>query len=408
MTQATHTGGLSRTQLRCVLCGTTRAPDLGAACHACGGTLAAEVDGPVLPQGRASFYEYASALPVGDVRVSLGEGRTPLLPLDRMFPEGGVYVKAEWMNASGSFKDRGAAVAVSAAVALGAKGVVCASTGNNAASVSGYAARAGLPCIVALAKGTPPGKLVHSKANGAIVVEVDGTFSDAFKMAETIAAEHSDWVNLTSTYLSPYMTAAHATIMWELQADLGEVGSVVIPIGAGPMLDGIVAGAEVLMAQGRIDRMPVPVGVQGAGCAPIARAFDAGADTVEEWSDPVTGMPGSINDPLRGYAADGTRTLARIRGADGHAVAVTDEEIRSAMLDLGRLEGIAAEPAAIAALAAYRKLADKLPKPAVLILSGHILKDVPSQAAGAVDSIVVSPDLSTDEIIARALDAFKG
>ncbi|WP_425053485.1 pyridoxal-phosphate dependent enzyme [Psychromarinibacter sp. S121] len=408
MTQATSNGGLSRTQLRCVVCDASRAPDLGAACHICGGTLAAQVEAPVLPEGRAAFYDYAEALPVGDVRITLGEGGTPLIPLDRMFPDGGVYVKAEWMNASGSFKDRGAAVAVSAARALGAKGVVCASTGNNAASVSAYAARAGLPCIVALAKGTPPGKLVHSKANGAIVVEVDGTFSDAFRMAETIAAEHSDWVNLTSTYLSPYMTAAHATIMWELQAELGEVGSVMIPIGAGPMLDGIVAGAEVLLAQGRIARMPVPVGVQGAGCAPIARAFDEGADTVDEWSDAVTGMPGSINDPLRGYASDGTRTLKRIRGADGHAVAVTDDEIRSAMLDLGRLEGITAEPAAIAALAAYRKLEDKLPKPAVLILSGHILKDVPAQAAGELESIAVSPDLATDEIIARALDAFNG
>jgi len=155
-------------------------------------------------------------------------------------------------------------------------------------------------------------KLIQAKAHGAIVLEVAGNFSDAYREAERIRAQSSRWANLTSTYLNPYMTAAHATIFYELWSALGRVGTVLVPIGAGPMLDGIVQGALTLEREGLIDAVPVPVGVQGKGCAPIADAFAKGRDTVEAWTAPVTGIPGSINDPLRGYPDDGTRTL-RVR-----------------------------------------------------------------------------------------------
>lgn len=399
-------GGLARTKLVCFFCGDARAPDLETACHACGGSLVATVDGAAAhPSAAKRFWDFASVLPVGDARISLGEGGTPLLKLDRLFPDDEIYVKAEWMNATGSFKDRGSAVAVSAAKALGAVGVICASTGNNAASVSAYAACAGMPCVVALPKGTPANKIIQAKAHGAIVLEVEGTFSDAYAAANRIQAESPGWANLTSTYLNPYMTAAHATILYEVQAELGRVGSMVVPIGAGPMLDGIMQGAARLKHEGLIDRLPVPVGVQGAGCAPIADAFARGLDRVEEWAPPVTGMPGSINDPLRGYADDGTRTLRIIRNAGGHAVSVTDDEIRQAMIDLGQGEGMAAEPASVTPLAALRKLAD-LPRPVVLVISGHALKDSMAQAAAGEPSLDVEPGADPRSITAAAVERF--
>ena len=165
------------------------------------------------------------------------------------------------------------------------------------------------------------------------------------------------------------MTAAHATIFYELWSPLGRVGTVLVPIGAGPMLDGIVQGALTLEREGLIDAVPVPVASRKKGARRSRTPSPRGGTLVEAWTAPVTGIPGSINDPLRGYPDDGTRTLRVIRAADGQAVAVGDDEIRQAMLDLGRLEGIAAEPASATPLAALRRLPE-LPRPVVLVVSG--------------------------------------
>ncbi|HEX2885428.1 pyridoxal-phosphate dependent enzyme [Vineibacter terrae] len=400
-------GGLSGTRLVCFFCGAVRAPDLHPVCRACGGTMIARTSWPGrLPAGRR-FWEFADLLPVSRHRVSLGEGGTPLLKLDRLFPDDEVYAKAEWTNATGSFKDRGSAVAMSAAMSLGAKGIICASTGNNAASVSAFAARAGLPCIVALPKGTPANKIIQAKAHGAIVLEVAGDFSDAYSEAERIQRAVPGWANLTSTYINAYMTAAHATILYELHAEIGAVGTVIVPIGAGPMLDGIMQGARTLHEHGHLERLPRPVGVQASGCAPIAAAFARGQDVVAAWAAPVSGIAGSINDPLRGYPDDGTRTLRIMRSAGGHAVAVTDAQIERAMLDLGRCEGIAAEPAAATPLAALRDLADKdLPRPIVLVISGHALKDPAAQPGASGQSLDVEAGAAPAAIVSAALRQF--
>ncbi|HKU98516.1 MAG TPA: pyridoxal-phosphate dependent enzyme [Vineibacter sp.] len=400
-------GGLSGTRLVCFFCSEGRAPDLHPVCRVCGGTLVAETDWPGrLPEGWR-FWDFADLLPVSNRRVSLGEGGTPLLKLDRLFPGDEVYAKAEGTNPTGSFKDRGSAIAMSAATALGAEGIICASTGNNAASVSAFAARAGLPCIVALPKGTPANKVIQAKAHGAIVLEVAGDFSDAYQEAERIQAAVPGWANLTSTYLNPYMTAAHATILYELHAEIGTVGTVIVPIGAGPMLDGIMQGARTLHEHGYLERLPLPVGVQGAGCAPIAEAFGQGQDVVAAWGAPVSGMAGSINDPLRGYPGDGTRTLKIIRSANGQAVAVSDAQIRQAMRDLGRQEGIAAEPASATPLAALRGLADKdLPRPIVLVISGHALKDPIAQPGASEPSLDIEAGAEPAAIAAASRQRF--
>src|ERR1700733_2731911 len=376
--------------LECAFCRARRPLDLRATCLECQGTLSAKAPGRGLSprEGAKGLLRFADALPFGPSFVTLGEGDTPMLRLNRLFPDAEVYAKLEFVNPTGSFKDRGSALAVSAGVSLGAEGVVCASTGNNAASVSAYAARAGLPCILTMPAGAPAAKLVQAKAHGAWTVETRGDFSDAYALAMRLTESAPNWANLTSTYLSPYATAAHATILYELAETLGSIGAVVMPVGAGPMLDGVMAGAARLLEAGQLDRLPRPIGVQSEGCAPIARAFDAGVDTVDAWPEAVTGIASSINDALRGYPEDGARTLRVVREAGGSILAVSDNEIRSAMTALGMIEGIAAEPASAATLAALWKLDFKrIEGPIVLVLSGHALKDGAAQPAAAQPSI---------------------
>jgi threonine synthase len=200
------------------------------------------------------------------------------------------------------------------------------------------------------------------------------------------------------------MTAAHATIFYELLRQLGEQpGTIIMPIGAGPMLAGILQGADRLLRRGAIDRLPVLVGVQSASCAPIARAFWNGDETVREWDENEFGIAGSINDPLRGYPADGTRTLRDIRRTGGFAVAVSDADIRGAMSDLARVEGIAAEPAAAAPLAALRYLASRhdLPRPITLVISGHALKD-PGALPGSSPRLAAGNGMTPFDFVAAA------
>lgn len=356
--------------LECAWCGAQRAPDLDPWCGACGGSLR-------LATGPRAVGTPLDAVLAGIGPLSLGEGATPLLPLRRLYPGGTVLGKAEWMNPTGSFKDRGAAAAMGVASALGAPGVVVASTGNNAASVSAYAARAGLPCMVILPAATPRGKVVQALAHGATVVRHRGDFSDSYRLAESVRLE-AGWANLTSTYLNPYMTTAHGAIAREILAAMGgELGTVLVPIGAGPMLEGIAVELDRARGGGLIGRLPLVIGVQAAGCAPIARAFDLNAEQVDEWPHPPVGIANSINDPLRGYSSDGTRTLGILRRHGGVAIAVTDTEIEAAMVDLGTMEGMAVEPAAAATLAAFRTLDARrlIRRPAVIVLSGHALKD---------------------------------
>jgi threonine synthase len=397
---STITDTSANVRLACVWCGRERDLDLSGECAACGGTLEVRGGGvPILSSAPSSMWDYEAALPVPQ-RVSLGEGGTPLLALDRLFADDQVFAKAEFVNPTGSFKDRGSAVAVSAVLELGGQAVVCASTGNNAASVSAYAARGGVRCVVIVPESTPGAKVFQARLHGATIVEVAGTFSDAHRLAAGFGEVDARFANLTSTFVSPYMTAAHATILYELASQLGETpGTVVVPIGAGPMLVGIMSGMSKL-ADGEPEASTVfPVGVQGAGCAPIARAFAAGAATVESWDEPVTGSAGSINDSLTGYAEDGTRTLNVVRDVGGEVVAVGDDDIADAMEALGGTEGIGCEPAAAATLAALRLIAarQRLPRPVVLVLSGHALKD-PSARIGSGEPLRVDATIDPREL----------
>lgn len=373
------------------------------ACPACGASLLvtyARLPGP--PEGTdgggsRGTWRYRSSLPISASvePVSLGEGDTSLLQAPRLGPSGGPLLKNETTNPTASFKDRPVAVAATVALELGLSGLVCASTGNTGVAVAAYAARAGLPAACVVPDATPPAKLRQIEAVGARVIRVRGDYSDAYALALAAAEEHG-WANLTSTYVNPYMLEGDKTVAYEVFEQLGRRAPdwVIVPVGAGPLLSAIYKGFKELGAIGGTG--PRMVAVQAAGCAPIARAFEADEEEVGTWDRPVETASSSIADALRGYPEDGTRTLSAVRESGGRAIAVSEEETRAAVADLARSEGLFVEPGAAVAIAAYRRLIAENAidggETTVLILTGHGLKD-PDALAGmrTTASPVVEP-----------------
>jgi len=312
-------------------------------------------------------------------RVSLGEGETPLLRApDDFLAEigfsGRLWFKDETRNPSGSFKDRHVAAALTRAIALGANGVVCASSGNAGASAAAYAARAGLPAIIVVPQRTPLEKMTQIGAYGAQLIKVEGHYSNSYDLALRIARE-AGYVNLTTTYINPYGTDALRVVGRELSDQLnGDVPDwVLVPTGAGPLVKGVVQGFA-----DKAGGMPRVVAVQAEGCAPVVDAYDKGLSAVTAWGEPTT-IASGISDPLIGYEKDGSYTLRLVRETCGVAIAVSDDEIRAAMRRLAAGTGIFAEPTAASSVAAAEKLiaAGIIDRKAsiVCMITGHGFKD---------------------------------
>jgi threonine synthase len=339
-----------------------------------------------------------------DPPVTLGEGDTPLLEARRVAAGGNLLIKNEAQNPTASFKDRPVAVAATMALELGLEGLLCASTGNTAAAVAAYGARAGLPVRCIAPAGTPAAKLGQARAAGARVVLVRGTYSDAHALAAR-AAERFGWANLTSTYVNPYMLEGDKTLGLELWEQLGgrTPDWVVVPVGAGPLLAAVGKAWDELGERG-----PRLMGVQAGGCAPIVRAFEARAEHVSEWPGAISTSASSIADPLRGYAADGTRTLRVIRASGGVAIGVPEAHIGDAVDRLGRLEGVLAEPGAGAALAGYELALERgIVSPTdltVIVVTGHGLKDVEA-LGGAAEGAEPAVDPGDDAAVGTLLEA---
>ncbi len=400
--------------LQCVDCGHRHPLAMLYRCARCGGVLdveyQADQSAAVAQADREGIWRWSQVLPVDDpaARVSLGEANTALIRLPRLARELGVatlHAKAEFANPTGSFKDRPVAVAVSKALELGFARAACASTGNTGASAAAYCARAGLPywCLVPAA--TPAQKLAQIAAHGARVIRVRGTYSEAYGVAEVVA-EREQVANLSSTFLNPYLLEGDKTVAYELLEQLGRAPDwILVPIGAGPLLVGVLKGFEELLARGAIDRVPRLAGVQAEGCAPIAQAFEAGRDEVQEWTAEVRTVASSIADPLRGYGRHGTYTLRGIRRSNGVAVAVSDAETLWAHQRLAA-EGIFAEPGSATAIAALRRLRDQhlitRDELVVALITGHGLKD-PSLALAEFDPAAVPLADATPEAVAALL-----
>jgi threonine synthase len=390
---------------RCVRCGRTAAlAGFPYRCSVCDGILLIEHNlrswtGPDLTVPGMERYRELLPLDAESRLVSLGEGGTPLITASRLAEDIGdieVLLKNETVNPTGSFKDRALAVMTTRARDEGYRRVISSSSGNAGISSAAYAARAGVEATVVAPESTKQTKLAQLTVHGARVIRVRGSTSDTYKLAK-IAAETGEWANLTTTFLSPLATAGFKTIGYELadQLDGRAPDWVIAPISAGPILVAVASAFREYYAAGRVDRIPRMVCAQAAGCAPIARAFEKGAESVAAWSDPPDTIATAIADPLRGYEDDGTLTLRVVRETEGVALTVTDDAIREAVRRLAELEGMFAEPSGAVPIAALAMLRSRGVIPpgsrVVCLITGHGLKD-PMAAEQDVDMPLIEPD----------------
>lgn len=347
--------------LRCSACDTEAAFDRASLCGACGQPLFARY--ATVPQGtpllnRWDMWRYAPFLPLfeGEAPVSLGEGLTPLIESQALADAVGVrrlWIKDEAQNPTGSFKARGMSAAVTRARAAGVPGLVVPTAGNAGAALAAYAAAAGLQVRVIAPRTTPRPILDTIEAMGAELIRIDGHIGDAGKMALAFAAETGFFA--ISTLREPYRVEGMKTMGYEMAEQLGwRVPDVVVyPTGGGEGTVGIWKALQELAAGGWIpaDRVqPQYVVAQAAGCAPIARAFDAGAEKAEPWVDPVTYAAGlRVPSPL------GDRLVLRIlRETNGYAATATEDAIREWTRKLATATGIDAAPEDGCALSVLR------------------------------------------------------
>ena len=297
----------------------------------------------------ALAVRFRDRLPLGDRTplVSLGEGGTPLVPAPRLSERLGLdlWLKVEGANPTGSFKDRGMAIAVARALEAGARVVICASTGNTGASAAAYAARAGLRAVVLVpAGGVPAGKLFQAAAAGARLLEIRGSYDQALDAARELA-EGGAFALVNS--LNPDRLEGQKTAAFEIVEELGVPDVLALPYGGG--------GNTVAYAKGFLE-----AGYPTLEIVPVQAA------------DRATTSASAIRIPTPVHGAEVDEALAR---SSGTAVSVTDNQIAMAWRELAWQEGVFCEPASAAALAGVDLTGFAGGTRVVLVLTGHGLKD---------------------------------
>src|SRR5713101_2107976 len=359
--------------------------------------MASKAHGAALAAGRLERWpglieHYRRFLPVTAATpvVTLNEGNTPLIesrPLaERVGHNIKVYLKFEGANPTGSFKDRGMTLAISKALGEGARKVICASTGNTAASAAAYAARAGLQAYVLIPKGAVAlGKLSQSVMHGARVVEIIGNFDICLKVVRDVAESDPVGIRLVNS-INPDRIAGQKTAAFEICDQLGDAPThQFLPVGNAGNITAYWAGYKEYESNGLSARLPKMMGYQAAESAPI-----------------VLGHP--IDDPHTvataikiGNPASWSGALAARDESGGTIDMVTDPEILAAYR-LIATQGIFAEPASAASVAGLLKYAMsgglKPGSVAVCTLTGHGLKDPDTALKNLSNTIVAEPDLN--------------
>lgn len=331
---------------------------------------------------------YKDRLPVTDrtPRLTLGEGATPLVRAPSLERETGVpevWLKVEGANPTGSFKDRGMVVAVAKALEDGSTAVLCASTGNTAASAAAYAARAGLRCVVILPSGQVAlGKLGQAIAFGARVIAVRGSFDDALNTARSLARDGSA---VLVNSVNPIRLEGQKTAAFEICEALGDApDALFIPVGNAGNISAYWKGFVEARESGMSTHRPRLYGLQAAGAAPLVKG--ARVD-----------RPETVATAIRvGNPASWDKAIAARDESGGSIEAVRDEEIMDAYAFLARSEGVFCEPASAAAVAGLRARAraGRLEglRRVVCVLTGNGLKDPESAMRLAAEPPVVEPN----------------
>ncbi len=357
-------------------------------------------------QGAKGFWDYRPFFPVaGERPVSLGEGNTPLVAAPRLASQlgmQGVYVKNEGMNPSGTFKDRCQSIAYTKAQEMAAPATIIGSAGNAGAAAAAYAAASGIPCFVVVPADTNMERLAQTLQYGANLIRVQGNVSDCIELLETVCKERG-WQDMTTAHShNPFQGEGTKTIAYELARDMEwDVPDwIIVPIGGGGILSSIYKGYQEMYTLGLIQRMPKMAGVQEAGCAAVAEAFEKGAapQAIQRVQNP-TGVAVAIKDA---YPLDGETALQAIYDSGGVAARVTAGQIAQAQGELGRSCGVFAEPASAATVAALFKLREagvvQKEDRAVCIITGNGLKD----AGFALQQILQPPAIPMSQAALNA------
>lgn len=317
-------------------------------------------------------YRHALPLPEGTVPVTLGEGLTPLVAAE--WDGLPVLLKCEFLNPTGSFKDRGTTVLVSALAAAGVTRVVEDSSGNAGASLAAYAARAGLQATVYVPAHASPVKRAQIAAYGADVHAVPGPRSESARAVLTAVGETTAYASHVYHPLVHHgMKTAAFEIVEQMRLWTGQAYSapnaVVLPVGHGTLLLGLALGFAELRAVGCIERLPRLFGVQAATCAPLATAWERGAEEPQPLTEGETVAEGvRIAAPLRGR-----EVLGAVRESGGGLLALSDDQTLAAQRRLAR-QGFYVEPTSALAVAALDPLRDRLAGVVVVVLTGSGFK----------------------------------
>lgn len=389
--------------IRCVVCGEEYDDDeVIYTCKKCGSVLElasldVDIDKSIFECRRDTLWKYKELIPVNsDHIVSLDEGGTPFCKCDKIGEELGVdlYVKVEGSNPTGSFKDRGMTVGVTKAVELGVDTVGCASTGNTSASLSAYAARAGLRCIVFLPSGKVAlGKLAQAMFHGAEVISIDGNFDEALEAMTALALDK--YLYLLNS-INPYRLEGQKTIGYEILQGLDwqSPDRIILPVGNAGNISAIWKGVNEFYDLGFVDSKPMMTGIQAEGACPITNAFKKNSKEVIPVDDPET-----IATAIRiGAPVSSIKAMNAIFDSNGYSETVSDEEILDAQKYLARKEGIGVEPASAASIAGLRKLREEgvidKGERVACVVTGHLLKDPNTAIDACTKPIDVSSDIN--------------
>lgn len=346
---------------------------------------------------RGIIEEYREFLSVTDKTpvVTLLEGNTPLIRTkrlgDKINPGLNIYMKYDGANPTGSFKDRGMAMAISKALEQGAEAVICASTGNTSASAAAYSARVGIRAYVLIPEGKIAfGKLAQAMMHGARVLQVKGNFDQALKIVREVSEKYP--VTLVNS-INPYRIEGQTTAAYEICDRLGRAPDYhALPVGNAGNITAYWKGYRNYKEAGKIDRLPRMIGFQAAGAAPIVLGH------------PVE-KPETVATAIRiGNPASWKYAEEAARDSGGKIDMVTDEEILEAYRMIASLEGVFCEPASAASVAGVikRNRAGGFKKGETIVctLTGHGLKDPDTAISVSEKPVTVRADV--DEVV-RAL-----
>ena len=403
---------------RCSLCGKEYGPeDVQYTCPADGGNLDVVLDyegirkkyqvEDITTRTDASLWRYLPLLPVtdpgGEGTPLRAAGWTPLYQPPALAKTLGMrqlWVKDEGRNPTASFKDRASSVVVARARQIGAEVVVTASTGNAGAALAGMSAAVGQRAVIFAPRTAPPAKVAQLLVYGAQVILVDGNYDSAFDL--TIEAANAYGWYCRNTGYNPFTAEGKKTAAFEIWENvilpLGDSArplNVFVSVGDGNIISGIHKGFKDLMALGWLKVMPRIFGIQSDKSAAVANAFFASTETIVPVA--ATTLADSISVDL---PRDGVRAVRAATQTGGAYITVPDEEIISAIADLGKV-GIFAEPAGSTAYAGLKKALKEgvigADEPTLVLNTGNGMKDIRSAMAAVKEAPIIEPTFAALE-----------